>query len=242
MPKGLIFRGYMAGQKEPNFRSVWNHEKDNGWIWDITLGGRVGILRYGTSGDVRPEGWQIDIEGAGQPRLDIEEDRDVDSADFRFGVPITYGTEWHQFKLAYYHLSSHLGDEFLLKHMGFNRLNYSRDVLVFAYSINPTPKLRFYAEAGWAFFRDVAGPWEFQFGAEYAPADATGIRGAPFVALNGHLREEVNFGGGFTVQAGWAWRGSPTSGMFQYYNGKDEQFSFYNESVSKAGMALWYDY
>jgi hypothetical protein len=26
------------------FASAWMHEKELGWIWDITLGGRVGIL------------------------------------------------------------------------------------------------------------------------------------------------------------------------------------------------------
>ena len=36
-------------------------------------------------------------------------------------------------------------------------------------------------------------------GADWAPACNTGLRGAPFVALNGDLREEVDFGGNFVV-------------------------------------------
>ena len=77
LPHGLVYRSYLAGEKESRFRGVWNHDKDNGWIWDITLGGRVGIVRYGTTGHVRPEGFQIDIEGAGIPRLDLEENNDL---------------------------------------------------------------------------------------------------------------------------------------------------------------------
>jgi hypothetical protein len=197
-------------------------------------------------GRSRPVGWQLDIEGAGMPRLDLEEDNDLVSADFRFGIPLTYGNDYYQVKLAYYHLSSHLGDEFLLDNTGFPRLNYSRDVLVWGHSIYPHENLRLYAEAGWALNSDVSEPWEFQFGVDYSPAYTTGLRGAPFVALNGAMREEVDFGGNVVVQAGWAWRGCPQGGLFrtgfQYYQGKSDQFSFFDFNESKAGVGIWYDY
>lgn len=246
MPQGLIYGSYLAGAKESRFRSVWNHEKSDGGIWDITLGGSVGLLRYGTRGDVRPEGWQLGIEGAGLVRLDIDEKRDVMATDYRFGVPLTWGDSIHQVKVAYYHISSHVGDEFLLKTPGFNRLNYSRDVLVLGHSLYPADNWRVYGEVGYAFYSDVAEPWEFQFGLDYAPAGCTGTRGAPFAAFNGQLREEVDFGGNVVVQAGWAWRRGPATGIYriglEYYNGKDDQFSFFDESVEKIGFGMWYDY
>jgi len=246
MPQGLIYSAYLAGAKESRFRSVWNNDSDDGNIWDITLGGNVGVLRYGTHGDARPEGFQIGIEGAGLVRLDIDEERDVDAADFRGGFPITWGNSVNQMKFAYYHLSSHLGDEFLLKHPGYPRLNYSRDVLVLGDSYYLSDEWRVYAEIGYAVVYDECKPWETQFGVEWRPAGWTGARGAPFAAVNGHLREEVDFGGNVVFQAGWAWRGSPASGVFrlgvEYYNGKDDQFSIFNESVNKVGFGIWYDY
>jgi hypothetical protein len=246
LPQGLVYRSYLAGAKESRFRSVWNHEENDGNIWDITLGGNVGILRYGTRGDARPEGWQLGIEGAGLVRLDIDENRDVDAADYRFGVPLSWGDSIHQVKFAYYHLSSHVGDEFLLKHPGFVRLNYSRDVLVYGHSLYPRDDWRVYGEIGFAVDTDVGDPWELQFGVDWAPAGRTGARGAPFAAVNGHLREELNYGGNAVAQAGWCWRRSPASGLFrvgvEYYNGKDDQFSFFDESVEKVGLAIWYDY
>jgi hypothetical protein len=70
--------------------------------------------------------------------------------------------------------------------------------------------------------------------------------GAPFAAVNGHLREEVDFGGNFVAQAGWAWRRGPATGLYrlgvEYYNGKDDQFSFFDNSVEKIGFGMWYDY
>jgi hypothetical protein len=246
MPQGLIYRSYLAGAKESRFRSVWNHEQGNGNIWDITLGGNVGLLRYGTTGNVRPEGFQLGLEGAGQVRLDIDEDRDVDASDFRFGVPLTWGDSVYQVKVAYYHLSSHVGDEYMLKHQAFQRFNYSRDVLVWGHSLYPTDDFRIYGEIGYAFYNDVSDPWEAQFGIDWSPNDGTGAHGAPFAAVNGHIREEVDFGGNFVAQAGWCWRRGPATGLYrigvEYYNGKDDQFSFFNQSVSKVGFGMWFDY
>ncbi len=246
MPQGLIYRQYLAGVKESRFRGVWSNGKGEGNLLDASLGGQVGLLRYGSFGNGKPVGWQLGIEGAGQVRLDLDQDADVDAADFRMGVPLTWGDEITQVKFAYYHLSSHLGDEFLLKNPGYQRLNYSRNVLVLGYSIYPTELWRVYAEIGYAVSSDVSQPWETQFGIDYAPNGATGFHGAPFAAVNAHLRQEVDFGGNFVFQAGWAWRRSPASGMLrtgvEYYNGKSDQYSFYNLSEQKVGYGIWYDY
>ncbi len=110
-------------------------------VWDVALGGRVGgIIRYGTSNAVWPEGWQFDIEGAGFPRLTLDENRDLISADFRFGTPLTYRRGVWEAKFGYYHLSSHLGDEFMLSHPGIERLNYVRDSLLLGWAISSQPR------------------------------------------------------------------------------------------------------
>ncbi len=246
LPNGIIYRNYLAGAKEPRLRAIHSYGKDEGHLWDASLGGKISLLRYGNNGLERPEGIELQLEGAALLRLDPAEERDVDAVDFRIGLPIVWGDRVQQTKFGYYHLSAHLADEFMLKHPGFPRLNYSRDVLVWGKSYYLTPRLRVYGEVGYAVIYDVSEPWEFQFGLDYSPYFATGLRGAPFFALNGHLREEVDFGGNFVAQAGWAWRGSPASGLLRcgvdYYNGKSDQFSFYDYYESKVGFAIWYDY
>lgn len=247
LPEGLIYRSYLAGVREPRFASGWMHERDLGWIWDIALGGRMGILRYGTHDSRLPQGWQLDIEGASMPRLDLEHGRELMAADFRVGVPLTYGRGWLQTKLAYYHLSSHLGDEFMIRNPTASRINFSRDVLLWGNSFYLSDDLRLYAEAGWAFCSDGGSkPWEFQFGVDYSPAEPSGVYGAPFFAINGHLREEVDFGGNMVVQTGWQWRGGGAGHLFrvgmQYFAGMSEQFEFFNRYEEKLGLAVWYDY
>jgi hypothetical protein len=247
LPDGVIYPSYLAGPKEPRFASVWDHETHSGWAWDLEAGGRVALVRYGTQGTPRPDGWELDVEGAAFPRLDIEHDEDLTSADFRVGVPLTFGSGPFQVKLETYHLSSHLGDEYMLRVADYQRNNYSRNALVLGGSYYVTSDLRLYAEAEWAFYADGGSkPWEFQFGFDYSPLQAANrATGSPFVAINGHLREEVDYQGTLVVQAGWQWRGSSNHlsrlGV-QYSVGKSDQYEFYNRNEEMVGIGLWYDF
>jgi len=247
VPTGLIYRSYLAGLKEPRFGTVWQYDPDLRWKWDTTIGARVGLLRYGTADPLHPEGWQLDAEGAVFPRLDINDGRrDLDSADFRVGFVLTYGEGPHAWKFGYYHISAHLGDELMLRIPSTPRLNFTWDGLVLGYSYYWVPELRLYAEAAWAFaVDDGAQPWRFQFGVDYAPAEPTDCWGAPFFAINGMLREEVDFGGNLVVQAGWAWRGLAGQLLrmgVQYVNGKSIQYEFYRDFEEMLGFGVWYDY
>jgi len=246
LPQGLIYENYLAGTKESRLSFNFLKEDELGWLMDGTVGGRVGIARYGTLESIRPQGIQLDVEGSAQVRLDPEEHRDLRSVDFRCGVPLTYGIGRVRWKFGYYHTSAHLGDEFQLQNPGFTRLNFSRDVLILGHAFYLTPQIRLYGEAGWAFYSDISEPWEFQFGIDSSPAAPTGPRGAPFWAVNGHLRQELDFGGSITAQAGWAWRSDVSSPLMRagvhYFNGKSNQYSFYNEHEHQLGMAIWYDF
>jgi hypothetical protein len=246
LPEGIIYRAYLASRKESRMSTYIVDDKAEGPIWDTVLGGRVGLLRYGDHNAFHPEGFQIDLEGSGQPRLDPDENNDLVSADFRVGVPFTYRQGRFEHKLAYYHLSSHVGDEYLVRNPGFERVNYSRDVLEWGLAYRPALDWRIYGQAGWAFHSDIAEPWEFQFGVDYAPGAPTGFRGAPFAAFNVHLREEVDFGGNFVFETGWAWRGSGTGKLLriglEYYNGKSPQFEFFDQNEQQIGGAIWLDF
>ena len=248
LPEGVIWQSYWAGAHEPRISGT-AFDSDGTSLLDVTLGGRASLLRFGTVGPGRPQGAELQIEGAGIPRLNLDENWDLDAADFRFGVPLVYGREMWQAKFSYYHLSSHMGDEFAIRNQAVNalgdRINFSRDALVLGFSYNPLPAWRWYAEAGWAFHYDESEPWEFQFGVDVAEPGPTGILGTPFIALNGHIREELDYGGNFVAQAGWLWRGESTQTMrlgVHYFNGKSNQFEFFDHFEEQIGAGLWYDF
>ncbi len=256
MPNNLIYTSYLAGPKESRFGTVWYDDTtpppyattgQEGWLWDSTLGGRASIVRYGSDPVLHPQGFEVQIEGAAFVRLDPQDDRDLRSADYRFGIPVVYGVGRWQTKLAYYHNSAHLGDEFMLKHPTFPRINYVRDCIVWGNSYYLYDWMRVYGEAGWAFFTaGGAEPWEFQGGVELIQARPTGRQGAPFLAVNGFSRQELDWGGNVCVQTGWAWRGRRSEKLyrigFEYLYGADPQYEFVYKNQNRAGIGMWYDY
>ena len=70
-------------------------------------------------------------------------------------------------------------------------------------------------------------------------------RAPPFFAINAHLRQEVQFGGGLTVQAGWQWRGRSghlfRTGL-EFFDGKSEQYQFSDQFERQIGVGMWYDF
>ncbi|MBD3672568.1 MAG: DUF1207 domain-containing protein [Planctomycetaceae bacterium] len=247
LPNGLMFKSYLAGEKEPRFTTVWADLDGHGNIWDATLGGRVGLLRWGTEDVVNPQGWQLDMEGAAMPRLDMESKNDLTSVDFRFGVPITYREGGTSYKFAYYHISSHVGDEFLENNPGYQRDNFVREALALAISHEPTDYTRVYAEVAYAFIDSGnAQPWEMQFGFEYSALASSGVYSSPFLAINWHIREELAYDGNITVQTGWQWRGIKSDHLWrmgvQYYNGATSQYARGLTHDRLVGFGMWFDY
>ena len=270
-PDGFMYPTYLAAVQN-RLGGVWNYDDDFGWMWDITLGGRAPILRYGNKSGLFPEGWQLDMEGSVHLRLHLDESMDMEANDFRFGLPISYGTKIWQFRTGYYHVSSHIGDERILRYhqqygnnggdpaipnSGYDlgtrqgsdyRINYYREALLFSYAVRPTPNTRLYAEADYAvMLGERTKPWHFQFGAEYSPVyPARGGWGTPFAAVNTRLMQEHNFDGNVTVQMGWQWRGSHNQ-LFrigvQYHGGVSDQYEFIvYRREHKVGLGIWYDF
>jgi hypothetical protein len=247
LPEGVVWQSYWAGAHEPRISGVTFFEQDGVALLDVTLGGRASLLRYGTDGPGRPMGAELQIEGAAFPRLNLDENWDVEATDFRFGLPLVYGREQWEAKFSYYHLSAHMGDEFAIREDALDqRINFSRDCLALALAVYPLPAWRWYAETAWAFhYDDGAEPWEFQFGVDVAEPGPTGPAGAPFFSINGHLREEHNFGGNVVFQAGWLWRGNTSNLMrvgFHYFNGKSNQFEFFDQFEEQLGGGVWYEF
>ena len=265
-PSGYIYPTYLAATQN-RLGGVINYDEHVNWIWDITLGGRAPLFRYGNRSALHPEGWQLDMEGSVHLRLALKEAMDVEATDFRFGLPLSYGTKVWQVRGGYYHVSTHMGDERVLRHIvkdhadgSFHpsdlsprlgsryRLNYYREALLLSYAFRPTPNTRLYAEVDYAAITgELTKPWHFQFGAEYSPRyPAQGGRGTPFAAINARLMQEHNFDGNITLQTGWQWRGSRNELLrlgIQYFAGVSDQYSFLvHRREHKIGIGVWYDF
>lgn len=216
--------------------------------WEAVLGGRVGLLRHGTVGAANPEGFQLDLEGGVFARvLPDTPSAELAASDYRAGIVTTWRRDGTAWKAGYYHISSHVGDEFLLANPLFTRINYVRDSLVVGTVRDLSLSSKIYGEIAYAIgHQGGAEPLELQLGAEYAPVARCSLQGAPFAAINGHLREEFDFSGGINFVSGWSWQGLETRhrlrlGM-QYYNGPSLQYQFFDRWENLIGGGLWMDY
>ena len=154
-------------------------------LLDVTLGGRASLLRYGTEG-VRAgrRGSSCRSKGAAFPRLNLDENWDLDAADFRFGLPLVYGREKWQAKFSYYHLSSHMGDEFAIRENALRRPDQLQSRCADAWRCRSSrmPAWRLYAEAGWAFHYDVSSRGRFSSASTSPSRGRPGAWGTPFFA------------------------------------------------------------
>ena len=247
MPSGLMYRSYLAGEKESRISSVWTKDRSGRTVWESTLGARVGLLRYGTTGAYRPQGWQLDLEGGALPRvLPGTESTMLEAVDFRVGIQSTWAFDrWH-IKAGYYHLSSHLGDEFVIANPLVRRFNYVRDSTVTGVTYDITDNWQTYGELAYALgAEDGAKPFEMQYGLQYSPLEF-GLRGAPFTAINFHSRQDFGYITSVNYQAGWQWRGVESQRLLrvglQYYRGPALQYSFPGQSDRLFGGGMWIDF
>ncbi len=247
LPDGLLWHSYLAGPHEPRIGTVILYDADDNIYWDATVGGRVGLLRFGTAGPRDARGWQWDLEGAVITRLNVRESEDVDSMDYRFGTEITAAEDAWRFKFGYFHVSSHVGDEFIGRNPSYKRVNYVTESLVWGLGYLPTDQTRLYGEFAWAFsVSGGAAPIQFQTGAEYVATSKSERSGAPFAAINLNFREAVGYDVSTTLQLGWSFEGLQSGRRWRFGlqggSGPTSQYQFFQNREDYLGIGTWFDY
>jgi len=70
------------------------------------------------------------------------------NADYYVGIPVTYAAGCWSYRLRLYHVSSHLGDEYMCTHPWFERLNPSREAVDLFASWQLTEQIRLIGGVG----------------------------------------------------------------------------------------------
>ncbi|MEN9555953.1 MAG: hypothetical protein RLZZ232_2239 [Planctomycetota bacterium] len=248
LPSGLLYRTYLAGPKEPRLQYLSQYDvKNKRQVADAVLGGRVGLLRKSSGLADDPDAFQLDVDGAVFARVLPEEPSSMlEGSDYRVGLAGTWKQDELAWKLGYCHISSHIGDEFLLAYPATPRMNYVRDSVIAGISYDVLSASRVYAEAGYAIgISGGAEPFELQLGSEWTPRPR-GRQGAPFAAVNAQFREEQGTRAGLNTSTGWGWEGARTGHRLRiganYYNGPALQYSFAERWENLVGGGIWLDF
>jgi hypothetical protein len=82
------------------------------------------------------------------------------NTDFYCAIPLTYARDRWSFRFRVYHISSHLGDEYMVNHPNVVRLNPSNEGVDFAVSYQASEAIRVYAFPGAIVHSDKTFPWK----------------------------------------------------------------------------------
>lgn len=151
-----LFRPFMADPRQLTYSVGWrfNDNAATKNIIDVSFADSFPIYRWCNVGPWNGQ-LQIDLEGGLWAIFDpCYESAPLINADYFVAVPITYAIDRWQFRLRGFHISSHIGDEFLLNHPHFDRRNPSAEYLDFFVSHDLTEEIRLYAGLGWVAMQD----------------------------------------------------------------------------------------
>ncbi len=198
----VIFRPLLADPRQITYSTGWrfNDQVCVKNIIDVSFGDTIPIYRWfhvwPYCGDL-----QIELEGALWAIFDpLHDSSPLINADYFGGLTLTYGFDDWAFRLRGYHISSHLGDEFLLNHPGFDRRNASAEFVDFYISWDWIPEIRLYSGMGYTVGEDEefhTGRWFGGIGTEVRPLGlgftdwCNSLYGVPFIGM--HFRWNKDF-------------------------------------------------
>jgi hypothetical protein len=181
------------------------------------------------------EGIDFGIEGAVISRFDLSQDWDLDSGDYRWGFPVGYRYGRASGKFHIWHLSSHLGDEYISR-TGEKAIRYHKNEMAVGIAYDLLDELRVYGDVGYGIYIGTPNePWRAEMGAEWVGHMLGPDAPRTFLALDIKWRQETEWDTAVSVQAGlWLSQEQPTSAaglrvLVEYYRGKTAQTQFPDE-------------
>jgi hypothetical protein len=132
------------------------------------------------------------------------------NADYYVGIPLSYAVDRWAFRARLYHISSHLGDEFLLNHHKAHRRNKSFEAADFFTSYQLTNAIRVYGGVGSIVHSDSQmhlKPLYVEYGTEVRILrhNWTQLYGQPFMAIHLQNFQDNNWEPDAYYALGYEW-------------------------------------
>lgn len=144
------------------------------------------------------------------PHPDIAGGTELVNTDFYVGIPITYARDKWSFRFRVYHISSHLGDEYMVNNPTVKRRNPSNEYLDLYAAYQITDALRFYVGPGVIVHSDPSFPWQPMFINYGVEARFLGYRfyyqkvyGTLFFAMHFRNLQQLDWNFDGTFRLGW---------------------------------------
>jgi hypothetical protein len=135
---GESFKPLIAAPREPRFFANLQHLNSEAPLNSfnaalVGLGENFGFVRW--QNEDTDETWELGLTSGLFSLFKLNQtSTELVNSDFMVGLSASYQSDNIAYRSRFYHLSSHLGDEFLLKKKGIKRINYSLETLDFTAS------------------------------------------------------------------------------------------------------------
>lgn len=174
------------------------------------------------------------------------------NSDFFIASVFGFAVDRWSYRLRLWHLSSHLGDEFLLAHPNFPRFNLSDEGVDFFVSLRYNEQIRVYGGLGYIISRDLSFPEKplyVEAGAEIRPFGLRddNVHAQPIFAMHFRFWEEQNFGIDQTYILGMEWSkfrdiGRKIRAFVEYHQGFSKEGQFVREPCNYYGFRITYGF
>ncbi len=196
--------------------------------------------------DVQAGVWSVFKLGRDSCQGEISE---LVNTDYLVGIPLSYAFDKWSFRLRLYHISTHLGDEFLVNNPGFDRKNPSFEAIDFFTSYQLNRHIRLYFGPGVVFHSDhtfYINPLYVEYGGEFRYWGRKffyhQLYGTFFLAVHFRNWQAVNWDFDGTGMVGYEWSklqgvGRKVRIYFEYHNGYSEG-QFFKKHTSYVSYSL----
>ncbi len=208
-PFGRLWVPPLANQHEPRFAARFREENGAAQI-STAIGAVFPVLGRFRPPDAPGQGIQLDFFAVVFTRLDHR--ASLASSDYRVGFPLTAAFGRWQWKFAFEHTSSHIGDKyfaewFLDTSQEKPRKEVVKDEVVLGVARRFGDATRVYGQFANSFAKRLKFGNDkrirFDWGVEWTPSSAPGRTSGPFVAFDMEFRGQQALSPANTLQVGW---------------------------------------
>ncbi len=246
LPEGLLFKPLLADPRRPFIGASLRS-----YIDDPELDAVGAIAVGGTLPLVRDDGpfsgqWQLDFFGAVFGIFDLDApSSDLINTDYWVGFPLSYRKGGFSGDFRIFHVSTHLGDEFLLRNR-VDRVNVSYEGAHLLLSQEFLGSLRVYGGGGYLFSREPTslGPGSAQFGVELeSPRPFFSDLVRPILGIDLQGSEDNQWTPDVSVKVGLALEGSRNMRraielVLEYFDGRNPNGQFFERDLEYLGVGF----
>jgi len=248
MPGGVLFKPLIADPRWPHFSAAWQHYFDDRQLTDVaavSFGESFAFYRDRIGG----AWWEVGLHAGVFSVFDMDaQSFDLVNADYMVGLPPTLRYDDFTAMFRFFHQSSHLGDEFLLR-TKTNRINLSYEAIDLKLSYEIADVARLYAGGGYLFDQTPSNldPSSVQYGLELkSPWPSPASRWRPIAAVDVQQREENNWTADISARAGIEIDGVLLTRKLQilleYFGGHSPNGQFYKDKVEYIGIGTHFHF